>query len=689
MMNNLTTTPYILYDKIIDVTLIRTIPNRQVFIVLGISNEDSNTKDTSISNYTIANNNIVIYHGQEHIQYYEKNGIISAKTKVIAGPTLPVTYKEGWWADETFVKKLNNILKQETSCFINVNNNGTVSKYHAEYLKEDALNTRNYMVTNSIRIPCMEGGIKPSISFSTNMIPGSNCYKLVLKIFNLNLDIDIREITRVEVSAGYRTRNNYMQTFSCPVFSSYIESPNPDGVTVFNCLSVGRTEAFIKSKPVELNYLGGTITIATFLEAVARGLGLRIYDYLIDEYKNIQLNMGKMGTYAENGTAVVNWAREIVQSSIAATEVGSMKNMDAPRKSYPYVMVQVVPDGLVVYALNRRNSDEFKGSTSVIGLDAVAGATFNGVALSVKSLWNPHMAPGSLFRMQPNIINGVNLPNLMGNETYGNSEKFDYIYRCITMSMEFSTNGPENAMDILAIPVQYTEGDVGEYEENKATIEDFASALSSEYMKESGFQINFGSAEDKQVTTTPAWERTLDFVTSMNKMFSIDISSVFPKVVEYEVKKGDTLATIAKTWFNTSGAPDGETYCSFEVEISENTVTKLPSNIPYSGPVIGKSRLWPIIAVLTYRYWIKYSDSKSSYNRFNDKDHLKKTNLIEKGKYVIIPKINGIEQLNRCKDIFKYAFYMGTIGNSYYGDLASSAPDWFVLATELGGTWDD
>lgn len=681
----------VLYDKIINVELVRTVPNRQIFVVLGTSGEVVDTKKNTINIWSddsgtqrvmdISTQCIAIYKGVKHREYYVENDRTKSRDIKPEGRTVDVKYKDSWWSDETVVSNIKGAIG-DGGCLISLNNDGKIEMYHAMYLKEDTINTRDYITEDSIKIECKEGGVKPSIAFSTNLIPGANCYKMTLKIYNMNLDFDIREVTRVEVTAGYRMLDTFMYKFSCPVFSSYIESPNPDGVTVFECLAVGRTNAFIKNKPVELNYLGGTITIDQFLSAIASGLDLRLHDYLLQEYQDIPLNMRKMGTFAENGTAVINWARQIVQNSIALKEGAPEGSVDMYDYSRPYIQMVVTPDTLCVYAINRQNKDTMTESATIISLDAVKGASFNGVALTVKAAWNPYMQPGSVFQMMPNIINGANLPNSMQDEVYGKSEKNQYLYRCITMSISFSTNGSENEMAILAVPIKYVDSSAPFTSQVTQTIDSFARQLYTQFPTEGGYEIKFGSSDGKEVAATEAFKKQKVVTTNTNNMFDLDIMGLFGSVKTYEIVEGDNLSTLAERWFNSKGAPDGNVYCSFPLDVSGEDADKLPPGT-YRNE-IPKAALWPIIAVLTYRYWRRQDAMKSAGNPFETMEHMANSNMIRTGKQLVIPTIPSMTVLARCREVFKYAYESYNTGFPSYGNWAR---DWKALYQYLGGTW--
>lgn len=586
-----------------------------------------------------------------------------------------------------------------------VNNNGKQERYHAVYVKTDESQTVTEHVSNSFKITCDKGGIKPSIVFSTNVIPGNNCYKMTLKIFNMNMNYDIRKIKTIKVTAGYRTQG-FQTTFTCPVFSSYIESPNPDGVTVFECLCVGQCDSFASSSPVNFHYLGGKITLADFIAETARGLSkekITIHNYLKDEYKALKIHMtGRMDTYFENGAATLTWMRNIIQKRIAAAEGFVDKPQEGSSHSYPYIMCTLGQEGdLYIYALNRENSDTggekdgalLKDVTNVSTtpvLDAIKGASFNGVALSVKAAWNPRIRPGELFSMEANIYNGANLPNTLNPIQYGKDDNNGHLYRCVTCSIVFSTNGNENEMNILAVPLVYMEDSAYKDLAFVDTFDSFITTALSTYDTRSGEDVYYGKADESDTEATNEQQIIADADASRNKMYQQDLSTIFTetmvKTSGYKIESGNTLSQIAAAYFDRAGAPDGNKYCDFDI-IPDNP-GDLPQGVYTGAPLMVNSRacLWPIIAVLTYNYWKRDNKVTGKNNKWENMVGMTNPDMIHIGKYLVIPVIQNFAQLQKCKEVFKYAYYAWP-SDAAFPQYAGWRNVWYKLYQYLGGTF--
>ena len=683
----------VLYDKIIDVDLIYSERNEEIdgYYITQDGKKVSGALDDTPVAYSISKGSggalkaytMYRFKGYSHKEYLGGSQVkeVRASGKTyrydLSLNTDYLNFHQGYRPDGSRLQAGDKLY---------VNNHGVYEQYHVDFFanvskKEDSTFSKNNtwdteiykavpetrIVKGVISIRCNEGGVKPTISFSTNIIQGQHCYKLQLKITNLSLDIGIRNIKHVRIKAGYRSQN-FTEVFICPVFSSYIESPNPDGVTVFECLCVGRTYSFTENRPYTFSYLGGSTKIRDLIAAIAVGMNLEVVNKLIPKYNDLVIQVPKMDTYAENGVAIIEWLRNIIQRRISIYEGIPQNNQDGYKYTSPYTMVQVNNGKLLVYMLNRKNADSSVISTNIVSLDQVRGATFNGVALTVKASWNPRLNPGDLFQMRPNIINGASLPNTLDETAYGNDAKNNYLYRCVTVSIVFSTNGNENEMSVLALPIKYLD-EVKEFGTTTLqTMSDFAASLSQNYITEGGGHINIGSGEVGTTTMTEEYQKQKAVDTNTNNMFDLDIFSIFGETYDYTIVDGDNLSTLAGAWFNTENSPVGPSYCPFSI-------------YPRTG-MIPKSNLWPLIAVLTYRYWLNTNKTSSRLNAYESMEHLKEPNLIRTGNHLVIPKISSVEQLKQCKNIFKYA---ATAYENTHPDYRSYVYYWNALYKYLSG----
>lgn len=664
----------ILYDKIIDVDLLWTesMPIDSVILVPGksfikrgeITIDNSWTTLLRLPGYT---------HRENTADEYGNliSSVVSAVGPVyryrLTNPEHKANFDMGRRPDGSYLQAGDKLL---------VNDGGRFSTYHIIEQKDPSTTKSGaeYTVTNRISIKCPRQGRKPGISFSVNLLQGMNCYEMTLKICNLNLDVDIRKITRVEVKAGYRTEG-FTQTFNCPVFSSYIESPNPDGVTVFKCLAVGTTNVFTESRPFSIHYLGGSVTVGKTIEAVSLGVGLTPRNLLLPEYNDLEIKMTAMNTVAENASALIDWLRKVVTQRIALADGERGTDGD------PQVIVQQDTNrNLFVYCANRKNVEDKNGITTPV-LDAVKGASFNGVALTVKAAWNPTITPGTTFIMKPSIINGANLPNVLSEYDYGNEESRSYKYRCITASISFSTTGSENEMSILAIPIKYMDTDTSS-DPSVVTIEKMAQTLYNRYKVKVKYEISLGSADASNLGAKSADQKvvTTQEVASRN-MFDIDTKLVFGDIQEYMVVKGDCMSEIAKKFY-----VNGNRCYAPRIDIpkkgKEPDLSVLTDSTKYIGD-IGAQHLWPLIAVHTYNQYKLAEQAQAALNKYESFKYIETNpNYVSEGKIVTIPRINSLDDIKPLRNIFKYAAetYKDVEGYSYFIEA------WTALYYYLGGS---
>ena len=694
-MRNSTITK-LLYDKIIDVDLMWTEaqPVDSVILVPGNSflkreettyprvarrSPTGNESTGAASNWK----SLIRLRGYSHKEY-SRDALNNLVTKVVT-PKGPVyryrltnpehryNFDIGRRPDGSYLEAGDKLL---------VNDGGRFRQYHIIESREASVDPgASFTVSNTVSIKCPRTGHKPGISFSVNLLQGANCYELTLKICNLNLDIDIRKVTAVRVTAGYRT-DGFTQTFECPVFSSYIETPNPDGVTVFKCLAVGKTDIFTENRPLIIHYQGGKVTIKETVEAVCKGLGMTACNMLLPKYNNLVIEMSAMNTISENASALVDWLRKIIMQriEIAEREEGSSSSLHGK----PNVIVQQdTSRNLFVYCANRKNTDSQAYEITTPVLDAVKGASFNGVALTVKAAWNPMITPGRTFIMKPTIINGANLPNMLSPEDYGNDASQGYKYRCITASIAFSTTGEENEMSILAVPIKYMDTDVNQ-KTSMDSIEKMAQYLYDYYKEnpDTSHEIFLGTADEGNLGTKSEAQQVVEVqsVASRN-MFDIDTTALLTDNLEYEVQSGDCMSVIAKLFY----VERGRCYAN-KIDIpykgKEPDLSVMVDSTQYRKE-IGAHHLWPIIAVHTYNFYKLAESSQVALNKYESFRYLETNpNLVSEGKIVVVPRITSFDALKPLRNIFKYAAetYKNVEGYSYCVEA------WTALYYYLGGS---
>ena len=329
--------------------------------------------------------------------------------------------------------------------------------------------------TMPLLILCPEGGLKPSIKLSLDMLPGGVALQFKLSITNLVTDIDISKFTHMVITVGYRTAKINKQ-FTAAIFSAYIETPNPNGVTTFTGLVGDWFIAGLREVAREIIFYEPTITVGELLwgivagkeppgpehgktgaqvaDALNGGLGLNLDVDLPSWVLRDKLVVGKPGQresryWTESGYACFNWLLDRL-SAYSDALVATMRNggMSSTQAEKYKIMAVLQDNQLSVFMQGFTTRNEVKRSVSFVEMQNITSVTFQGAALSVIAPWNPLIIPGSLFHMESRYFRGKMSPQQVIDQVA--RDRAD-LYRVITMSMEFDTNGSSNNMKLLAI----------------------------------------------------------------------------------------------------------------------------------------------------------------------------------------------------------------------------------------------
>lgn len=700
----------LLYDKIIDVTLYRpphtTKATYTTQVVQGYketvldgrkllySAQESSEGDKSLSGTSPTSASIAFY----------ESGI----TKVFTGykgegsDNVKAVYKKIKYSGKTFkvdtIEQMKTGFAPDGTLFntgdrIRVKENGTTwtvftrwdfqGKELETVKKEESIEEP----AETLYIECTKAGLKPDMSLSINLLPGQNCYGAVLKIRNLNLDsVNIRQWSRMTIKAGYRT--GATAQYTCPIFSSYIEAPNPDGITTFEGITVGTAEDALNNQPIEIMFHESEMDLDTLIHEIAPAISpslavsIAIGDEIAkaNEKRDNLISITEQTVYAQNGMAVLNWLQTTVSKFVETL------TRDKDTGAYTSVFMQIVDGTLEVIALNGPNKMPERVQ-QVINLDMVTGATFNGTALTVDAPWNPALQPGGLFYMPPEFIYGSKLPNMLPTEDYRNE---DNLYRALTMSVSFASVENVNKMTVLAVPAQWA----GELPNNRTTSmrgDLFAAAMATG-APAAERSIEVGDTGNRKASTVNNISKQDVTNKNMFDKFS-DINATWGSWIaeKIDVTKGYCLSDIIEYYlFYSDNGPhlvsgkgeDKESaYWRSEEDFKDENNQKALQFFQDAGC---KANVvwWPLVIVGTY--WKKKIDDREKAS--NNWDNVKPDNpdLIHENKSLYMPVFgtwSGMElKLKKIKDIWKYA----------YQEYGKKKPDlckiWRAMYYYLGGT---
>lgn len=676
----------ILYDKVISVTLYKKdTQQRTIRVHKSMGYGETRVKGKRVlfssGNNDVLNNavtevghavtsTITFYEGNSYYTYSGYKGNKDRYTRHIAkGPVYKYNtmedMKKGVHPDGSMMRTGDRAYVAETRKTWSV-----VATGSEESLLNSVVSSIEYKET--LTIDCPDRGMKPDMSFSVNLLPGQNCYKAVLKIRNLNIaNADIRLWDKMEVVAGYR--NGDKAKFICPIFSSYIESPNPDGVTVFEGITVGQIESLMYDSSIEISFIQEKMKFLDLIKGVARCImgDIEVHSALPQRWENQEITISKQKVYAENGLAVLNWLQSTVVSIVKEISQGKAS-----------AFVQLIGKDLSVIILNGENAVPVS-IENIATLNMVRGAVYNGTALTVEAPWNPALKPGGLFFMPPQFIQGSHLPNVLKESDYRNVNN---LYRVLTMSISFGTTNDNNVMSVLAIPAQYA----GKIPDNKTT--DMTPEMYAA-LKVSEREIEKGDILLREVGTLTGVEKAaMTVVTKETGVSMFDAHKNLPGFTFTDLtidagRTGNCLSLIGEYYcFKSENGPrlnrevKGVTSTCGRYYKSINELNEKAQARYQDGGILCSLLWWPLIAIATYWRWQEDEASGSS----NNWAHIDLSNpdYIVNGKSLLIPVFSGYEALVAVKDVYKNAY------KDYKDKYPSYSTAWRAAYYMLGGTDD-
>ena len=278
-----------------------------------------------------------------------------------------------------------------------------------------------------VSFKCPLWGVKPNIAFTMDLIPTGNTSNITIKVENMFSSINIAKYKYVRIRAGYR--DSLFTTFHAEIQNSYIEKPNPNGTTIFNCVFGTVSDMYASKDPVEVLYHSG-ITVRQMFDVVAKAFGL-------------QLRI----SYPEQWKDVVYSSKAYVQSYKNAlemwTEVHTQLRKISEVLNIPPLYMSLTGDTIYVLTMLAGSDSE----KSVV-LDKVSSAYLMGGAIMVKAPWLPTLQPSALFKMDTRFFRGR-----MGSLQVGGEKK---LFRVYSMKVGFSTMS-ENYMEVNATDLSIAE----------------------------------------------------------------------------------------------------------------------------------------------------------------------------------------------------------------------------------------
>lgn len=274
--------------------------------------------------------------------------------------------------------------------------------------------------SKKISFLCPKWGVKSNVAFTMDLLPTGNTSNITLKVMNLYSEINIAKYKYVRIRAGYR--DSLYKEISAEIMNSYVERPNPEGITIFNCVYGTVSGMYDTKDPVEVNFSKG-LTVKDVFPVLASAFGLTLQATIPEVWRNISFtNTAYTQTY-RNALEMWSDIKTILRKLSEAHNLPPLYTSVTGKTFYVLTMLE--------------GSDKEK---SVI-LDKVSTAYLMGGAVMVKAPWLPTLDPGMLFKMDTRFFRGR-----MGSLQVGGEKK---LFRAYNIKVGFSTYS-ENYMEVNA-----------------------------------------------------------------------------------------------------------------------------------------------------------------------------------------------------------------------------------------------
>lgn len=519
-----------------------------------------------------------------------------------------------------------------------------------------------------IVIKSVPNGPKPNISLEVNMLPGLLIYGCTITLVNMDYMADLKTYTHMVVRAGYRysTLGGGQKTISITsaIFTSYQESPNPDGKTVLKGVIVGNIGDLLTSHPISLvahtpltvkelinNAVMGASGYSNMFEyqkSNVKGAGiLTVHMYIPDYLTNtvVQPDPGHKTLQVE-----VNNGLEMI------TRI--YNKLYAHFKAMGYTYVQHLY-GTELSCLLLEFSDNLKTTDRVININSVISASYNEQLCTLVAPWDPEVIPGAIVRISSNYFVGNNTPNIVdmlapAQPPFLTPQEIASgvgIYRVLTSYISFGTVDEDNKMELLLLPVTYAE------KTQASKTNNYIQNLYSDEKSAMGtISIEIGKADPAQ-DAQKVWGAGLKghYTTeTLILLTGTTFAQLGQEHYEAPVRDMDKSFYLNRSVYNKEIVVDVK---------DDGSLVKGYLAGGNSGIVVSRAYAWPLILLATYNNYTKNHVQASKVN-------LKDPDMLPVGTEVIIPLLDSdnqtaIESMKNDKNLFKvmaeyYIPYIGT-----------------------------
>lgn len=298
-------------------------------------------------------------------------------------------------------------------------------EFTKEHVVVNPLTGRERVITPKISFLCPSTGIKPNITISGRMLPDNRVNELSIRVVNFTEDIDLEVYKYIGIRAGYR--NGPYKYITGQIRNCFIEKPNPEGVTVFECV-IGDLETKNYEKEIVFSFLkGGDILFSQLFSTVAEACDMTLNMSVPKEWQSEKCKIaGKTYTFKSISTCIT-WLKSLADSHC--------RNKKLPALTFSYTG----EDGLTINGTVKNTTNV--GMETVI-LDQISSAIYWGGFMTIKAPWNPLVTTTTKIQMPSTFFRGR-----MGS-MYVTRSSTEFTVN--TVEFVFSTR-EENSMTIKAV----------------------------------------------------------------------------------------------------------------------------------------------------------------------------------------------------------------------------------------------
>lgn len=518
-----------------------------------------------------------------------------------------------------------------------------------------------------VSIRTTTSGLKPNISFEVRMLPNSLCYECTVKCVNLMYMNDIKKYKYMDIEAGYKYSrggmNGLTTLFSIEIFSSWQESPNPDGVTVFRGVTVGKVHSLFSDSPITVTVNSPT-TVLEFVQRTVLGVSgykdrdayiaasggketpvIEVHSFLPEELANMTIEEGTKIT-AGNGILLLTKLYEHLRSLFVA---------DPVKKTY----IQFFHNGTLNIGV-LEGSEKLKITEKVITISSIYNASYNASILYIDAPWDPSILPGYVVKINPLYFNGQNVPLSLGDikaPARLDGKEGSEMYRVLTSKVSFSSCGSDNKMSLMLIPITYLQKE----EDDAKLNQPYQEYLDSVRKEKANILTEVVIGNEIKGKDT-------------EKIFSQGLKGSFGGVSEVFMSVGQSFSHIANMYYGEeSGHEDfsltKEEYPGlmvYSIKNGELVWGKCTSRT--KGIKMFRGHAWPLILMKTYTEFQKTKNNAYRVD-INDPDTL------PAGSTAVIPILpedneEAVSLIRANKELFK------AMGDYYMKHLNNSSKHW-------------